>query len=183
MAFDDKQWLDIGPAAVVFNSVQFNASNTDNPDGGTFGGIELQLSAEEREALRDAMGASPYDVFNLGLKPLIRVPFTGLSLKQLQALIPGATLSTGPADKQLTIKTAAGYSHRTNAQSLTIKPIIDGAITSDESKWIVAALASPSPDVTVKFARDEQKVYMFTFHVFASLTTGALLTIGDDAAS
>lgn len=182
MAYDDKQWLDIGPCAVVWNSVEFNASNSDNPDGGTFGGVEIGIATDEKEALRDAIGSNPYDIVVAGMKVGVKVALTGMSLKQLVQVIPGSELSAGATDKSLTIKTAAGTSLRAIAAQLTIKPIIAGAITTDESKWIIVALAAPSPQITFKFDYQGQKVYEVMFHCFSNLTTGAIMVMGKNVA-
>jgi hypothetical protein len=182
MAYTGKQWLDIGPCAIVWNSVEFNSANADNPDGGTFGGVEVGITADEKEALRDAIGSNPYDIVVIGMKTPVKVPLTGMSLKQLVNVIPGAALSAGATDKSLTINTAAGTSLRGAAAQLTIKPIINGAITTDESKWIIAALAAPSPQINIKFDYQTQKIYEVMFHVFSNLTTGAMMVMGKNVA-
>lgn len=182
MAHAIKQWLDIGPCQVEYNGVVLGKTVA-NPDGGTHGGTRVQVTIERRSAMRDALGAQPYDTFVVGRTLRVQTSLTGLSLEQLAALIPGASLSTGPAKKQLKLGNPVGMSMRANAEELILKPIAEGAVSTKEEDWINIPLAFPVPDFDVAFNLEDQKVYNVEFETFDDLSTGVVATIGDDAAA
>lgn len=182
MAYNAKQWLDIGPCEVNWNSTVIGKTVA-NPDGGTHGGTRIRLSTENRPAMRDAVGAQPYDIFITGRMLEIESNLTGLSLEQLAAMIPGASLSTGPTKKQLKLGNPVGMSLRAASEELILKPIVSGVVSTDEEDWINVPLAYPLPDFDFAFNLEDQKVYKVTFKTFDNLSTGVVATIGEDAGS
>lgn len=182
MAYNVKQWKDIGPAELTFNSLVLGKTVT-NPDGGTHGGARVLVTTETRPAMRDALGAQPYDEFVVGRGVRVQANLTGMSIEQLASVIPGATLSTGPAKKQLKLGNPVGTSMRAGAYELIIKPIVAGAVSTDAEDWINIPLAYPVPDFEIAFSMEDQKVYNVEFRAFDNLSTGVIATVGQDAAT
>lgn len=181
--YDKQQWLDLGPAEVTWDSEVLGKTSA-NPNGGTHGGVSIQLAIETRDAMRDAEGTNPHDTIIVGRKMTVKAALTGMSLKQLQKCIPGSTLSTGPGSKSLKILNPVGTSMRDNAKTLIVKSILDDTVSTDEREWIQVPLAYPMPEFDFAFSLDNQKVYNVTFVCLNSLATGQsgiIATIGDNA--
>lgn len=170
-------WKDIGPAEVTYDSVVLGQT-VENPDGGTHGGARWRMNTETRQSFRDKSGTMPYDEIVVGTVAEVQANLTGLDVAQFAKILPGATLSDGPTSKRIDIKSAVGYSMRTNAKTLILKPLVDGEPTTDETQWVTFAKAHPMPTLELAFDMENQKVYAVTFKIFDDLTTGVLAAVG-----
>ncbi len=173
-----RQWLDIGPAELTFNS-KILGETVANPDGGSHGGVGVQISTSNAEVRRDAKGL--YDKIINDQSVMVQANLTGLALDQLVECIPGAAISTGPTKKQLVLGSAIGKSHRAGAKALVIKPILENTVSVDNAEWLEFALAFPEPNIDFAFDLENQKVYSVTFVIYKDNTNHEFGTIGEDA--
>lgn len=182
-AYLSKQWSDLGPAQISWKG-NVLGKTAENPEGGTHGGVSVNLNTETRNVMRDAEGTNPHDVIVVGRTLQVKAALTGMSLKQLAFCIPGAELSTGPGEKSLKLNNPVGYSLRDNSGELIIKPIEGDVVSTDPLEWFVIPLAHPLPEFEFAFDLENQKVYNVVFNTFNSLASGAqgiVGTIGDDS--
>lgn len=180
MPYQAQQFNDLGPCEVTYDG-NVIGETVDNPDGGTHGGCNLQISQAFQETHRDQKGEDPHDEIITGQNVQVVCNFAGLSLEQLQALVLGSKLSAGVTDKEWSIENAVGTSLKDEAKVLILKPIIDGAATSDEDFWITANKAAPKPNFDIPFSLKDQKVYAVTFRCFYD-ANGKQVIIGKNTA-
>lgn len=178
MPYTARQWLDFGPAELTWNSVVLGKTVA-NPDGGMHGGLRLQVSTQTAEVMRDAQGK--YDEIIVRQVFAIQANLTGLSIEQMSKIIPGAALSAGPTDKQMTFGNAVGTSARGSAQAMIIKPILNGVTSVTAAQWLNLTKTYPKPEIDLAFSVDNQKIWAVTFGVYPD-DSGNYGTLGVNAA-
>lgn len=164
---------DLGPAEITYKGSVWGKTS-DNPEGGTHGGIIVKYDATSVDTMRDAEGNNPHDSIFVGQNFSVDANLAGMSLTQLKDMFPNASLVGAGPSKKLVIGNPVGKSMRANAGVLIIKPIIDGEATDDQTLWIVFDLAFPIAAMEVPFDLENQKVTKVTFKIFHDLTTGVL---------
>lgn len=174
VAYDTQQFLqDLGPGELTYNSVVLGKTS-DNPDGGTHGGISLKGDTTVQETYRDAEGGNPHDVIITGQKMMVEAALAGLSIEQLASIFPNATVSGSGVGRKLVIKNPVGLSMRDNAKKLIIKPIYSGVVSTDPSDWVVFGLAFPTPNFEFSYSLDSQKTIKVSFTILYNLTSDVL---------
>lgn len=174
--YDKEQFLtDLGPGEVTFKGVVWGKTS-DNPDGGTHGGILVKYETSEVDTMRDAEGNNPHDSIFVGQKFDIEANLAGMSLEQLKEIFPNATIVGSGTSRKLVISNPVGKSMRANAGVLLIKPIIDGEPTTDRTKWLRFPVAYPKAAFEVPFDLENQKVTKVTFKIFHDLTSNIVST-------
>lgn len=167
-------WTDLGPAELWWGVAPALV-------GPSFGGVRYRLKHTSAPVMQDITGTEPVDMVFTGQTFEIEANLTSLSLEQLKAIIPGASLSAGPVSKMLSLSSPVGTSMKDNAQAFILKPIIAGVPTVDEKLWIKGDKAYPNPDFEVVWDVETQRVYKTIWNVFRN-ASGILATMGKDAA-
>lgn len=164
---------DLGPCEVTFDSTVWGKTAT-NPEGGTHGGCIVKYDATFVDTMRDAEGNNEHDSIFVGQKFGVEANLAGMSLTQLKSMFPNAALVGSGTSKGLRISSPVGLSMRDNAKELILKPIINGAATTDKTLWLRFPLAFPVFAAEIPFDLENQKVTKVTFKIFHDLTTGVI---------
>lgn len=171
---DQPLWLDIGPCVLEWKG---------DPVADIATECRFRVGVETATSLRSKTGDEAHDEVVSSMPTEIESDLAIETLEQLVAMIPGAALSAGPVSKSGTIKTAVGYSLRSNAGELVLKPIEGDGPTTDETKWIKAALAHPKANFDVVFDAKSQRLYKVVWRIFSDATTGNKVVIGKQVAT
>lgn len=177
---NDPMFEDIGPCIVSYKGTVIGATMA-NPEGGTHGGCTVRCTKEYRNSMRDVEGLNEHNAYVVGETWEVQCNFTGLSLEQLEDIVPGLTMSAASTPhKKLKIGNAIGSSMRAFAGELILKQAEDGIASTDERDWMRLHLAYPLPNIEFSFDLENQKVYTVTFRGLRRLTDGEIGYIGQD---
>lgn len=150
---------DLGPCEVVFNGTSL---------GKTHGDVVFKYNIESRDIKEDQAGVTPVDAVLVGGVCECTVPMTRSTLAQLAAAIPGASLTTA---NLLESNNPVGVSRYDLAGSLVLKPIVNNAATTDQTRWLTIHKAHPSPNFEVVFNNEGQRVFNVMFKAFPNQST------------
>ena len=151
---------DLGPCAVIFNSVDL---------GATKGGVKFKHTEASTPVVEDQSGISAIDEIKVGYTCEIEVPLTRSSLGQLSSVIGNSTY-TGAA---LRVGVAVGISLLDNAKQLILKPIVNNVVSTDVKEWLTIHKAYPKVDLEVVYDSEGQRVYKCIFKAFPDTTRDA----------
>lgn len=156
---------DLGPAKVIID-----------PDGTTpvdlgdvNGSIEFKDEVKKKDIKTEAAGETAVDAVFTGREVTLKVPMTRAQLSLLAAVIPGSVLATSI----LTVSNKVGSPMYASAKKVTIKPIVDGVVSTTESEWLTIFKAFPVASPSWKYDASNQRVCDVTFYCFPSQETGA----------
>jgi hypothetical protein len=145
---------DLGPCGLVFDNVDL---------GSTFGGVKFKLTTESKPVNEDQAGVTEVDGIELGFSDCsVEAMLTRSSLAVLSKVIKGSTY----VGNKLSIRNRVGSAMYENAALLIIKPMIDGAVSTDSKTWINIPKAYPRVDMEVIFDSAGQRVYKVVFKAF-----------------
>lgn len=159
---------EIGPANCVWNDVDLGDNHS----------VTIRHSEDTAEHKTAQNGTSPKDEIFTGEATEVEIAMTGSTLAQMaQTIGIGGTL-TG---SQLMFQSQLGQSMRDSAAQLIIKPIINGAATVLEAKWITFFLAYPKLDMEIVFDAETDREYKVLFKVFKvdATASGETYAVGD----
>lgn len=157
---------DLGPCEVTFNSVSL---------GKTKGGVKFRYTEETKPVNEDQAGVSNVDEISVGYSACeVEIPLSRSSLTTLSTVLKGATLQ----GSKLSVYNQVGESMYDNAALLVLKQIINGAATTDATKWLNIPKAAPKADFEVSFDSDNQRVYKTLFKGFPDASSKLVWFIG-----
>lgn len=159
-------WRDIGPCAVEWNSVDY---------GATEGGVRFRSTWISKKVFEDQKGETAVDAIRMGMEVEAEVPLTRSTLAQMAAVMPGASVSGSRMD---VYNNQIGSSEYDDAQTLILKPIIDGVATSDTSQWITIDKATPRPEADLAFDKSTQRVVKVLFSGYPDASTALMWYAG-----
>ncbi len=157
-------FYDLGPCGVIFN---------DEDLGATFGDVVLRSELLGQDIKDDQNGETPVDRVLTGRNVSVEVPFTRLSFETLKTIIAE---SVGGTENVEVNNLIIGHSQYADAKELILKPIVDGAVSTDEDSWIHLFKTVPEENLEITFNNSTQRVFKVTFKVFPSQDSG---TLGD----
>jgi hypothetical protein len=157
---------DLGPATIIWDAG--GAGDTDL--GPHFGGIIFKDEVKYKEIREDGYGDQAVDAVFTGRITTITTKMTESTLVQLSKVIPSATVVAGV----MTVVASVGTQMRALAKKVTIKRLVDGAISTTTTEWISLLLAYPVASPNWTFDPDGQRVTEVTFIGFPSKTTGSI---------
>lgn len=177
---NDPIFPDLGPFIVDYKGNVLGAT-TANPEAGTHGGCTIHIANELRNTMRDIEGTNEHDAILVGQMVDAQCNFTGLSLNQLLAVLPGCSISgtSGVAHRKIIIGNGIGSSMRAFAGLLILKLAIDGAASSDPRDWIKLYEAYPLPEIEIAGDLENQRIYTVTFRGLRD-SSGNIGEIGAD---
>lgn len=155
MPYVSTPWIgDLGPCQVLYGTTVLAK---------THGGVKVKLADSSKKLTYDQTGETPADEILTGREITAAVPLGLPTIEELAACIPGSVLGEGTLTKSLTIKAASGQSLAALAQALILKPIIDGAVTDDETLWLKFPKATVKANFDYAYDSENQRVYMAEF--------------------
>ncbi len=156
---------DLGPAKVIIDP----DGTTPVDLGAVLGSIEFKDEVKKKEIKEEASGETMVDAVFTGREVTLKVPLTRSQLAQLAAVIPGAVLATSV----LTVSNKVGSPMYASAKKVTVKPIVDGVVSTTESEWLTIYKAYPIASPNWKWDASNQRVTDVTFICFPSQETGS----------
>jgi len=155
---------DLGPCGVIWNNEDL---------GATFGDVVLRSEVLGQDVKEDQNGETPVDRVLTGRNVSVEVPFTRLGFDTLKTIIAE---SVGGTDNVEVNNLVVGHTQYADAKELILKPIVDGAVSTDEDSWIHLFKTVPEENLEITFNNSAQRVFKVTFKVFPSQDSG---TLGD----
>ncbi len=158
----------IGPCQVLFGTAGSEI------DLGFCKSATFHLTESRADVVHSQTGVEPYDQVISGRGVTVEVEFTEPTYALLQSLLPvgtnwtpsGPTPLTGVSNEAFEVRLGLGMSARDNAQSLVIKPYVDGVPSTNQEDWITVPVASPGPELEWVFDATTQRVTKGTFRGF-----------------
>jgi len=158
---------DLGPCKIIFNGVDLGAS---------VGSVMFKFNTESRPVKEDQKGVTDVNDILVGIGSCsVEIPMSRTSLANLATVIPGASISSN----LLTVNNTniVGKSQYDSAQSLILKPIVDG-IAGANTTWLTLLKAAPNPQLEVGFDNENQRIFKVIFKGYPDESTGKIWTIG-----
>jgi hypothetical protein len=142
----------IGPADLTFGAVALGRSSEVTLDG----------SWTTADAKSAQAGEVPDGIYTAGLGLSATCLLAETTIVTILALTPNS-LAT---DDGAFLGNSVGENLRLSADTLLVKPYVNGAPLSDESKWIRYALASPIPDFSLPYNVDGERYFNVLFRAY-----------------
>ena len=159
---------DLGPCVPVLGGTEV---------GETKGGTFFRSSEDTEEVNEDKWGTTPVDKIYVGEKAEVETNLTRLSIAKLTKALPGATTGNGTTGITGMIKKSlVGKSMRDNGKLLILKPIVDGAASTNENEWLTAFVAAARSNLELAYTIGDQRVYKTIFEIFPVLTANEGVT-------
>ena len=138
----------IGPCELVYDST---------PLGLTKGGTTFTCTRSTVKTVADKTGETAREKLVTGDECLVKAAITEATLEQLAKIVGGT--ATGSTAKQLKLQNKVGTNLIDTAKTLTLKPLVAGAVDETAANWIVIPKATINPTFEVPFDLANQKVW------------------------
>ena len=131
---------------------------------------EVKITVEETliDIFEEGLGVVPVDKIDVGTIVKIEVPFTRSTLAQMGDYMTGGT-DTGT---KLEVSSLVGGTRYDLAKELIIKPKINNAASATTTEWITFFKVTPQVNFEIPYSKENQRVFMVTFHCFPDDTSG-----------
>ena len=153
---------DLGPCEVWFGT-----KDAETKVAETFGDVIFTFTTEAGDIKEDSQGVTIVDNVIIGVGECsVKAPFTRMGIAVLGDIIPGVDFESGASgeDDFLFGFPNVGRSAVVNGQSLILKPIVDGAVSTNSQEWLYLPLAFPAiAELEITYNMDGQRVYTVTF--------------------
>lgn len=103
-----------------------------------FGSVNVAISHTTADVKRDSYGTTPYDKVITGAEVIVTIPISEADSARI-AKIAGVTKSTN----QHKVTGYSGTALRALAKKVYIKPVVNGVVSTTESKWCIIPLGTP----------------------------------------
>jgi len=165
---------DLGACAVVFGSTTIVGGTV----GESHGGVHFKTSQDVAPVHEDVAGSQPVDEIFTGEACEVSVPLTRFQLATLVSLMPGSS-GSGTTGNTMVVRSTVGRSAYDNAQKLIIKPIVNGAVSTNSNEWLTVFKASPRiSDADLVYDVSTQRVINIVFKGFKVRANGVGEKIG-----
>lgn len=151
---------DLGPCGVVFGGVDLGHSKN----------VRVRVNPASADVTYATQGEDPVDTILTGNPTEVQVDMIGSTLTQMAAVALNGTV-TGD---QLMFASNVGTSLRDNAKMLILKPYVNGAPTTDQTRWLTFFLAAPVFSADLAFDVTTNRILSVVFKVFRCLTSGEI---------
>lgn len=156
---------DLGPATVIWD-----VDGTALDLGDTLGSIQFTDDPQYKDIRTEGYGENPVDAVFVGRKVSLVVPLTRAALTKLEKVVPSMTVVSTVG----TVKASVGTQMYASAKKLTIKRLIDGAVSTTAAEWLTILKAYPVTKSDWKFDASNQRVCEVTFLCFPCQESGVV---------
>lgn len=143
---------DIGPVELTFGGTVL---------GNTRGGATLSYNEETTKTTIDKFGTTARAKMIIGQAVTISAAIGEATLAQL-AKILGTTVTAGSTTDEVVLQNRVGENLLDSADTLIIKPIIEGTVSATEADWIYVPLATLTANFETPFELENQRAWAFT---------------------
>jgi len=142
----------IGPADLTFGSTACGRSES----------VEITGKWNTADAMTAGGGSVPSGIYTAGVGIQVKANLAETVIATILALSPNSA-NTG---SQLVWKNTVGSNLRDIADTLIIKPFVNGAAVATATKWLHVALCAPIPDFTLPYSVDGERYFNVVFRAF-----------------
>lgn len=155
---------DLGPCIIVWDP---NGDNLEFKE--TFGGVVFRYEETRQEIRRDQKGETVVDEVTTGAPTFeLEAPLTEPNLTKLVKCFA----NSASAANYLKVSNPVGSPVFASAKPIIVKPIVNGAVSTDENEWLRLHRTYPRINMELTYDNAGQRVYNTVFKGFPDNISG-----------
>ena len=155
---------DMGPCEIVWGYGESGGIDL----GPFLGATSYKGETNVQDILEERYGDAPVDAIMTGTVATLELSMTRSTLLQLTEVL-NAEYTTGQV---LRLRNQLGCEMYAISKQVVIKPICDGAVSTDPAEWVHVYHAYPVPGWDLAWDKSTQRVFPIKFKIFVSQESG-----------